>query len=93
MITFTEHARQRLKERRIGEGEVKQVLTKPEWRFYDLRNGHQIAIGPRRKEGHYLIIAYDQEEKIMKVVTVIDVSKSLEKIIKRRLESKRWVEL
>ena len=93
MITFTEHARQRLKERRIGEGEVKQVLTKPEWRFYDLRNGHQIAIGSRRKEGHYLIIAYDQEEEIIKVVTVIDVSKSLEKIIKRRLESKRWVEL
>ena len=39
---------QRLKERRIGEDEVKQVLTKPEGKFYDLRNGHQIAIGSRR---------------------------------------------
>ncbi|HII61012.1 DUF4258 domain-containing protein [Pyrococcus horikoshii] len=93
MITFTEHARRRLKERRIGEDEVRQVLTEPEWKFYDLRNGHQIAIGPRRKEEHYLITFYDQEEEIIKVVTVIDVSKSLEKIIKRRLEGKRWVEL
>jgi len=42
---------QRLKERRIGEDEVKQVLTKPEWKFYDLRNGHQIVIGSRKKRG------------------------------------------
>ncbi|ACS90983.1 hypothetical protein TSIB_1934 [Thermococcus sibiricus MM 739] len=93
MITFTEHARQRLKERKIEEDEIEKVLKKPKWKFYDLKNAHQIAIGERRKEGHYLIIAYDREGESIKVVTVIDVSRNLEKIVKRRLENKRWIEL
>ncbi len=64
MITFTRHARYRLKERMIEEDEVIRVLMRPERRFYDLRNGYQIAIGPRRKEELHLIIAYDQERKL-----------------------------
>ncbi|WP_324735252.1 DUF4258 domain-containing protein [Thermococcus sp. SY098] len=93
MIVFTEHARLRLRERRIGEEEVEAVLKEPAWRFYDLKGGHQIAIGARKKKDHYLIVVYDQSEDVIEVITVIDVSRSLDKIISRRVESRRWVEL
>lgn len=92
-IVFTPHAELRLRERKIREEEVKEVLTKPTWRFYDLKNGYQVVIGPRAKEGHYLIIVFDKVDDKIEVITVIDVSKSLEKIIKRRVENRRWVEL
>ncbi|ALM74851.1 DUF4258 domain-containing protein [Thermococcus barophilus] len=93
VVVFTAHARLRLEERKISEQEVKDTLNNPKWRFYDLKDGHQIAIGARRKKGHYLIVVYDQSEDVIEVITVIDVSRSLDKIISRRVESRRWVEL
>jgi len=56
-------------------------------------SGHWVSIGLREKQGHYLIVAYDVEGDDIVVVTVIDVSRNLNKIIERKLKAKRWVEI
>ena len=40
-----------------------------------------------------MIVAYDVEGDDIVVVTVIDVSRNLNKIIERKLKAKRWVEI
>ncbi|NJE77276.1 DUF4258 domain-containing protein [Thermococcus sp. ES12] len=90
-IVLTEHAKERLKEREIDIKEVGAVIDSPKRKFYDLRSGHFIAVGRRRLPEHWLIIAYDKREGTAEVITVIDTSKSLDKIIERRLSSRRWV--
>ncbi|WP_202318648.1 hypothetical protein [Archaeoglobus neptunius] len=52
-----------------------------------------MAIGKRKKEGHYLIVVYGLSQEFVEVITVIDTSKRLGKIIKNKVESKRWVKL
>ncbi|WP_148882906.1 DUF4258 domain-containing protein [Thermococcus aciditolerans] len=92
-IVLTEHAKERLKEREIDLKEVEAAINLPRRKFYDLRSGHFIAVGLRNIPGHWLIIAYDKREDTVEVITVIDTSKSLDKIIERRLSSRRWVEV
>ena len=92
-IVLTEHAKERLKEREIDIKEVEAVINSPKRKFYDLRSGHFIAVGRRKLPGHWLIIAYDERENTAEVITVIDTSKSLGKIIGGRLSSRRWVEV
>ena len=43
--------------------------------------------------GHWLIVVYNKREDEIEVITIIDTSKSIEKIIERRLSSKRWIEV
>ncbi len=90
---FTEHARLRLNERNITVQEVERIILNPKWEFYDLKRGYKVAIGEREKEGHYLIVVYEFHQELIEVVTVIDISRRLEKVIKKRVENKRWVEL
>ncbi len=93
-VYLTEHAKLRLKERNIKLDEVVDITKNPKMKFYDIRNRHLIAIGERKeKKGHYLIIAYDRVRGGIEVVTVIDTSKSLEKIVSNRINNGRWIEL
>ncbi|WP_240910681.1 DUF4258 domain-containing protein [Thermococcus sp. MV11] len=92
-IVLTDHAKERLREREIGIEEVETTVNLPERQFYDLRSGHFVAIGPRNVPNHWLIVAYDKRDDTIEVITVIDTSKSLGKIIERRLSSRRWVEV
>ena len=72
---------------------MEAAINLPRRKFYNLRSGHFIAVGRRRLPKHWLIIAYDKREDNVEVITVIDTSKSLNKIIERRLSPRRWVEL
>ena len=92
-ILLTEHAKERLKEREIDFKEVGTVINCPKRAFYDLRSGHFVVVGKRKIPGHWLIVAYDKREDEIEVITVIDTSKSLDRIIERRLSSRRWVEV
>jgi len=51
------------------------------------------TIGKRTvKKGHWLIIVYTRLNDVYRVITVID-TKSLNKIVRRRIVSGRWIEL
>ncbi|MCD6369837.1 MAG: hypothetical protein J7L38_08630 [Thermoproteales archaeon] len=51
------------------------------------------TIGKRTvKKGHRLIIVYTRLNDVHRVITVID-TKSLNKIVRRRIVSGRWIEL
>ena len=91
---LTNHAELRLSERNIELDEVKSILLNPELKYYDVENRHLIAIGKRnRKEGHYLIVVYDYTDGKIEVITIIDTSKSLTKIVDNRIKNGRWIEL
>ncbi len=90
-LRFTEHANSRLEERSISSQEIEKIIQNPKWSFYDLQDSHRIAIGKRN--GHHLIVVYDLSQEFVEIVTVIDISKKLEKVIRNRIESRRWVEL
>ncbi len=92
-IEFSEHAKLKLKERGIDKIEVLNVLKVPLSVFLDVETGNLVAVGNRiHKLGHQLIIVYSIIGNIIKVVTVIDVSKSRD-IIKRREKKGRWVKI
>ncbi|NJE62086.1 DUF4258 domain-containing protein [Thermococcus sp. 21S7] len=92
-IVLTEHAKERLRERDVSIEEVMGIIDSPRRKFYDLRSGHFVVIGRRNIPEHWLIVVHDRRDNIVEVITVIDTSKSLDKIIERRLSSRRWVEL
>ena len=92
-ILLTEHAKEGLKEREIDFKEVETVINCPERTFYDLRSGHFVVVSKRKIPGHWLIVVYNKREDEIEVITIIDTSKSIEKIIERRLSSKRWIEV
>ena len=51
-IILSEHAKLRLRERKIEIDEVHNVMEFPEMKFYDLKSGHFIAIGRRSVPNH-----------------------------------------
>lgn len=69
-LSLTKHAKLRVKERLISCQEVEKIILNPKWSFYDLRDGHRIAIGKRND--HHLIVIYDLSHEFAEVVTVID---------------------
>jgi len=92
-IQFSEHAKLKLKERNIDKTEILDILKTPTTVFLDAETGNFIAIGKRtHKPQHQLIIAYTIRGNIIRVITVIDVSKG-ENIIKRREAKGRWVKI
>ena len=92
-IEFSEHAKLKLKERGIDKIEALNVLKVPLSVFLDVETGNLVAVGNRiHKLDHQPIIVYTIIGNIIKVVTVIDVSKSRD-IIKRREKKGRWVKI
>ena len=73
--------------------DVVRIVKSPARRFYDLQTTHLIAVGPRNDGEQWLIIAYEETETGIEVITVIATSKSLNKIITNRISSRRWVEI
>ena len=92
-VVLSEHAKLRLEERKIDTSEVYHVLNFPEMKFYDLKSGHFVAIGQRSVSNHWLIVAYDEYGDTIEVITIIDTSKSLEKIVEKRTSSRRWIRI
>jgi uncharacterized DUF497 family protein len=89
---FSNHAREKLKERSIGEEEVIAALQNPKHLFLDSETGNSIAISAREKPNHYLIVVFRKVERKIKIVTVIDTS-SVERIVEKREKKGRWIRL
>ena len=92
MIEFSSHAKQKLIERAISEEEVIKSLQNPDYLFLDSETGNTIAIAPREKPNHHLVIAFREVEGKIKIITVIDISGG-KKLIERREKRGRWIKL
>jgi len=81
----------RLRIRGIDRDEVKRILLTPREIYHDVLTGNFVAIGRRiRRESHWLIVVYTRYNDGYYVITVID-TKSLDRIIQRRISSGKWV--
>jgi len=78
-MKFSEHAIDRMKRRKVGEAEIREVLNDPDDVFLDVHTGYFVAV--RKKDGKWLIVVFDREE----VVTVVVTSKF--NIVENRVKS------
>jgi len=86
-IEYSNHALTRLKIRNIEKSEVEQALSSPQKTYFDIATGYLVAIAERKfRKNHWLIVVYTKLDDIYRVITVID-TKSLNKIIQRRILS------
>jgi Domain of unknown function (DUF4258) len=72
-LTYSFHAERRMWQRDITEAEVREVLSQPkEQHFFNPDHGTMYAQHKFPNMGRSLIVAYDEREEEVRIVTVID---------------------
>jgi len=89
VIEVSEHARWRLKRRKIDLSEVIDCLPNPDEILYDVKEKTFVAV--KRLNGKILVVAYVVEGERVRVVTAFRSDKL--NMIKNRIESGRWVKI
>ncbi len=90
MIHYTEHAEIRMRQYGISREEVEDPLQSPILLFFDVGSNRYVAIG--KKNGHSLVVVYEVAHGEKLVVTAYHTSK-VDKIIRAKLSTGRWIEL
>jgi len=87
-MKYTKHARKRIVERGISEDMILEAVLRPSQVYYDLSVGTTIAI--RGLNERHILVAYVRENDEIKVITTF-ITSEIQEIVRRRLESGRWV--
>ena len=92
-ITFSKHALQKIKERKIKIKIIEKVLTNSEILFYDLTDKTLIAVAKVKIDNTQtnLVVVFIKEMNEIKIVTTYPC-KDINKEISRK-EGKRWVRI
>ena len=94
MIKFTNHAKEKLRIRKINTEEVEQIIRNPTRIFYDLLTGRYIAVGARPlNPGQYLVAVYTRTNTGELIVITVYVTTKVDKIVKSKLKKKRWIRI
>lgn len=90
IIIYTEHLRNRLELRKIGQDLPKDVYLKAEAIFYDKITKHYIAISKQNylNKIRTLAVAFDRFSDKVELITIHPIPES---DISKRLSSGRWV--
>ena len=88
-IEFTDHAKNRLKERIVSREEVEAVINNPNTTYFDILTERFVSIGSRMsKPGHWLIVVYERRNQLRRVISIIDGT-TIEKIARSRVAKGR----
>ena len=90
VVHYTKHAEIRMSQYGISREEVENALRSPLRLFFDFSSNRYVAIGT--KNGHGLVVVYEVVHGEKVVVTTYHTSK-VDKIIRAKLSSGRWIEL
>ncbi len=79
-VVFSNHAKERMKERGISEKEVKEFLKNPDKVERSLKFPSRFLIKKiyfhrRLKKDHLLLIVIEKKNSILEIITIIDTSK------------------
>ncbi len=88
-MLLTIHAREKMKEYGIEEKEIEDTIKAPEKAFLDIKTGREIAV--KSWKDKHLVVVFERND-IVNVVTVFPTSK-INKVVERRLKSRRWLEI
>ncbi|MCD6489916.1 MAG: DUF4258 domain-containing protein [Thermodesulfobacterium sp.] len=92
-ITFSKHASQKIKERKIKVEMIKKVLNDPEFLFYDLIERILVAVAKVKINDIQtnLVVIFTKKGEEIKIVTTYPC-KNIDKEIKRK-EGIKWVRM
>lgn len=89
-MKFTEHGKQRAKERGITEKSITQAVLEPTSTFYDLSSSVYVAF--KKLNGKELLVVYNSEGDEIKVITTF-ITSSAQEIIHSKLKANVWVRI
>ena len=89
-IIYTNHAKANMIEYGVSEVDVENTLGNPEMLFLDLKTGRLVAVKKWIGNKH-LVVVFEKNDPLT-IVTVFPTSK-LNKVVRRRIENNRWLEL
>ena len=89
MIDVSDHAKDRLRRRRIDLSEVIDCLSNPDEIFYDVKEKTFVAV--KFLNGKILVIIYAVEGDRLRVVTAFRTDKL--NMVNNRIKSGRWVKI
>jgi len=92
-ITFSKHALQKIKERKIRVEMIKEALCNPEFLFYDLMEKTLVAVAKVKIDNIQtnLVVVFTKKGEEIKIVTTYPC-RNINKEIKRK-EGIRWVRM
>jgi hypothetical protein len=83
-MKFTEHGKDRAKERGITEKAITQAVLEPTSNFYDLSSSAYVAF--KKLNGQELLVVYVSEGDEIKVITTF-ITSSAQEIINTKLKA------
>jgi hypothetical protein len=91
-VTYTRHLRRRLELRGFPEELPRAIFREPDRRYRDTETGHLIAVKRvrLRRRQRLVLIAYDQLEHGVEIVTIHPLSEQQEA---SRIKMGRWIRI
>jgi len=87
-IEYTNHLLNRIKLRKISKKIINKILKSPTFLLFDTLNQTKIAI--KQVNNINYMVAYVEDNKKLKVITIHPIKKSQ---IENRLQRKRWIKI
>jgi hypothetical protein len=91
-LSFSKHAKAKVKERQIAEETLITVLENPQARFYDAGSWAEVAVGEVSQQGigFSFVVVFRRRDGICHIVTVYPV-KDMRNEVERKVKIGRWV--
>jgi len=86
-IQFSQHAMEKAHRRGVNMSHIYQTLKTPDELYEDVEHGTIIAI--KKTNDKFIILAYREEARIVKIITLYYTSK-LDKLIKSKTVRGAW---
>jgi len=92
-LSFSEHARVKLEQRNLSQTTLKQVLQRPQGRFYDTNSGAQIAVGAMQYQAvdTNLVVVFRRKDSDTYHIITAYPQMNVEDEIRRKVKVGRWI--
>ena len=89
-ITYSDHAEEKIRVRKIPRKTIQTVLENPDQRYYDVATNANVAVGQAAKNRSFLMVVFTVSRAGLRIVTVYPV-KDIERETGRKVNSGRWI--
>lgn len=87
IVEFSHHALEKIRRRGVNMSHVHQTLRTPDELYEDVEHGTMIAI--KKVNDKFIILAYREEDEVVKVITIYYTSK-FDRLIRSKMVRGAW---